>query len=219
MAQIASFYAGAMSEAREIELGPVVDRVGGATYVLIGPNDPEGMLRHTRECRERGYPFIADPSQQLAFGDGEMIRELIDGAAILFSNEYESALIEKKTGWSNEEVLGRVGTQVVTLGAEGVRVERQGEEPIVVPAVPEIAKVEPTGVGDAFRAGFLAALEWDLSLERAAQLGCLLAVHVVEQVGTQEYTLHQAAFVRRFAETYGEDAAAEVAARVRTPLP
>jgi len=219
MAQIASFYAGAMSEAREIELGPIVDRVGRATYVLIGPNDPEGMLRHTRECRERGYPFIADPSQQLAFGDGEMIRELIDGAAILFSNEYESALIEKKTGWSNEEVLGRVGTQVVTLGAEGVRVERQGEEPIVVPAVPEIAKVEPTGVGDAFRAGFLAALEWDLSLERAAQLGCLLAVHVVEQVGTQEYTLHQTAFVRRFAETYGEDAAAEVAARVRTPLP
>jgi adenosine kinase len=219
MAQIASFYAGAMSEAREIELGPIVDRVGRASYVLVGPNDPEGMLRHTRECRERGYPFIADPSQQLAFGDGEMIRELIDGAAILFSNEYESALIEKKTGWSNEEVLGRVGTQVVTLGAEGVRVERQGEEPVVVPAVPEIAKVEPTGVGDAFRAGFLAALEWDLSLERAAQLGCLLAVYVVEQVGTQEYTLHQAAFVRRFAETYGEDAAAEVAARVRTPLP
>ena len=219
MAQIASFYAGAMSEAREIELGPIVERVGGVTYVLIGPNDPEGMLRHTRECRERGYPFIADPSQQLAFGDGEMIRELIDGAAILFSNEYESALIEKKTGWSNEEVLGRVGTQVVTLGAEGVRVERQGEEPIVVPAVPEIAKVEPTGVGDAFRAGFLAALEWGLSLERAAQLGCLLAVYVVERVGTQEYTLHQSAFVQRFADTYGDEAAAEISAHVRTPLP
>jgi adenosine kinase len=93
MAQIASFYAGAMSEAREIELKPIVDRVGGVTYVLVGPNDPEAMLRHTRECRERGYPFIADPSQQLAFGDGEMIRDLIDGAAILFSNEYESALI------------------------------------------------------------------------------------------------------------------------------
>ena len=219
MAQIASFYAGAMSEAREIELSPIVDRVGGATYVLVGPNDPEGMLRHTRECRKRGYPFIADPSQQLAFGDGEMIRELIDGAAILFSNEYESALIEKKTGWTNDEVLARVGTQVVTLGAAGVRVEREGEEPIVVPAVPEIAKVEPTGVGDAFRAGFLAALEWDLSLERAAQLGCLLAVHVVEQVGTQEYTLTQTGFVRRFADAYGEEAAAEVAAHVRTPRP
>ncbi len=219
MAQIASFYAGAMSEAREIELSPIVDRVGGATYVLIGPNDPEGMLRHTRECRKRGYAFIADPSQQLAFGDGEMIRELIDGASILFSNEYESALIEKKTGWSATEVLDRVGTQVVTLGAQGVRIERTGKEPIVVPAVPEIAKVEPTGVGDAFRAGFLAALEWDLSLERAAQLGCLLAVYVVEQVGTQEYALQQQAFVRRFASAYGEDAAAEIAAHVRTPRP
>jgi adenosine kinase len=98
-------------------------------------------------------------------------------------------------------------------------VEREGEEPIVVPAVPEVEKVEPTGVGDAFRAGFLAALAWDLSLERAAQLGCLLAVHVVEKVGTQEYTLHQSAFVERFADAYGEGAAAEVAAHVRTPRP
>ncbi len=217
MAQIASFYAGAMSEAREIELSPVVERVGGATYVLVGPNDPEGMLRHTRECRNRGYPFIADPSQQLAFGDGEMIRELIDGAAILFSNEYESALIEKKTGWSAEAVRDRVGIQVVTLGSQGVRVERSRQEPIVVPAVPAVATVEPTGVGDAFRAGFLAALEWKLSLERAAQLGCLLAVHVVEQVGTQEYTLHREPFLRRFADTYGDEAAVDVAAHVHTP--
>jgi adenosine kinase len=217
MAQIASFYAGAMSEARDIELSPIVDRVGGATYVLIGPNDPQGMLRHTEECRTRGYDFIADPSQQLAFGDGQMIRQLIDGASILFSNEYESALIEKKTGWSADEVLDRVGIQVVTLGASGVRVERAGQEPIVVPAATAVSVVEPTGVGDAFRAGFLAALEWDLSLERAAQLGCLLAVHVVEKVGTQEYTLHQGPFLRRFAEAYGEQAAAEVGAHVRTP--
>src|SRR3954465_2929300 len=143
MAQIASFYAGAMSEAREIELSPIVDRVGGASYVLIGPNDPEGMLRHTEECRDRGYRFIADPSQQLAFGDGEMIRELIDGAAILFSNEYESALIEQKTGWSADEVLAKVGIQGVTLGAQGVRVERQGEPPIGVPAVAGAQTVEP----------------------------------------------------------------------------
>ena len=219
MAQIATFYAGAMSEARDIELQPVAQRVGGADYVLIGPNDPEAMLRHTEECRERGYPFLADPSQQLAFGDGDMIRQLIDGAAILFSNEYESALIEKKTGWSADEVLSRVGTWVVTLGAQGVRVERQGEEPIFVPAVPEIEKVEPTGVGDAFRAGFMAALEWGLSYERAAQLGCLLAVYVVEKVGTQEYTLSQKKFIKRFADTYGDEAAAEIAAHVRTPRP
>jgi len=219
MAQIASFYPGAMSEARDIELAPVEKRIGGIDYVLVGPNDPEAMLRHTEECRDRGYPFIADPSQQLAFGDGDMIRQLIDGAAILFANEYEAALIEKKTGWSADEVLSRVGTSVVTLGAAGVRVERKGEEPIVVPAVPEIEKVEPTGVGDAFRAGFMAALEWRLGLERAAQLGCLLAVYVVEKVGTQEYSLSQASFVKRFAAAYGEDAAAEIAAHVKTPRP
>jgi adenosine kinase len=177
------------------------------------------MRRHTQECRERGIPFLADPSQQLAFGDGELIRDLIEGAEILFSNEYESALIEKKTGWSAAEVLDRVGTWVVTLGAEGVRVERSGEDPVVVAAVPEIEKVEPTGVGDAFRAGFLAALEWGLSHERAAQLGCLLAVYVVERVGTQEYTLHQAEFIRRFADTYGDEPAAEIAAHVKTPRP
>jgi adenosine kinase len=219
MAQFASFYPGAMSEARLIELKPIVDRVGGVTFVHIGPNDPEGMLRHTQECRDRGYPFLADPSQQLAFGDGPMIRDLIDGAEILFSNEYEAALITQKTGWSADEVRERVGTWVVTLGADGVRVERQGEETISVPAVPEIAKVEPTGVGDAFRAGFLAGLSWGVSVERAAQLGCLLAVYVVERVGTQEYTLHHESFMERFAGAYGEDAASEIAKHVQTPRP
>ncbi len=97
-AQIASFYAGAMSEAREIELKPIADRAGDPDYVLIGPNDPEAMLRHTDECRQRGYRFVADPSQQLAFGGGDLIRPLIDGAHILFSNEYEASLITQKTG-------------------------------------------------------------------------------------------------------------------------
>jgi adenosine kinase len=219
MAQFASFYPGAMSEARDIELKPVADRVGPVDYVLVAPNDPDAMLRHTEECRERGYPFLADPSQQLAFGDGELIRNLVDGAAILFSNEYESALIEKKTGWSTDEIRSRVGTWVITLGANGVRVERDGDKPIYVEAVPEVEKVEPTGVGDAFRAGFLAALAWDLSTERAAQLGCLLAVHVVERVGTQEYVLHQDPFLQRCADAYGEEAAADIAAHVRTPRP
>ena len=219
MAQFASFYPGAMSEAREIELHPLEERLGEVTYVLVAPNDPDAMLRHTEECRERGYPFLADPSQQLAFGDGDLIRQLVDGAAILFSNEYEAALIEKKTGWGPDEIRSRVGTWVITLGADGVRVEVEGEEPIVVPAVPEVEKVEPTGVGDAFRAGFLAGQAWGLSLERSAQLGCLLAVHVVEKVGTQEYTLHQADFLDRCARAYGQEAAADLAEHLHTARP
>jgi adenosine kinase len=219
MAQIASFYPGAMSEAREIELKPIVDRVGTPDYVLISPNDPEAMLRHTDECRQRGYRFAADPSQQLAFGDGDLIRQLIDGAAVLFSNEYEAALITQKTGWSTEDVLDRVGTWVVTLGPDGVRLDRKGEQSVTVAAVPEVRKVEPTGVGDAFRAGFLAALGWGLSQERAAQLGCLLAVYVVEQVGTQEYTLGRHSFLARCETAYGAKVAAEIAAHLRTIRP
>ncbi|HEY3017065.1 MAG TPA: carbohydrate kinase family protein [Nocardioides sp.] len=218
-AQIASFYAGAMSESREIELKPIVDRVGAPEYVLVGPDDPEGMLRHTDECRQRGYRFVADPSQQLAFGDGELIRRLIDGADILFSNEYEASLITQKTGWSREEVASRVGTWVVTLGAAGVRIDRKGEEPVVVDAVPEIEKVEPTGVGDAFRAGYLAALTWGLDHERAAQLGCLLAVYVVERVGTQEYELSRAEFVKRLEEAYGAGAVADIEPHLQTFQP
>ena len=216
MAQIASFYPGAMSESREIELKPIVDRVGHPEYVLVGPDDPEGMLRHTDECRQRGYRFVADPSQQLAFGDGELIRALVEGAHILFSNEYEASLIVQKTGWSRDEVLERVGTWVVTLGAAGVRIERKGEETLVVPAVADAVAVEPTGVGDAFRAGFLAGLAWELEDRHAAELGCLLAAHVVEKVGTQEYTLTREAFLARCEKAYGPDTVAAIAPHLVT---
>jgi adenosine kinase len=210
MAQFASFYPGAMSEARLIELGPIVDRVGQPDYVLIGADDPEGMLRHTDECRQRGYRFIADPSQQLAFGEGGLIRQLIEGATILFSNEYESHLIQSKTGWSAEDILDRVGIQVITLGANGVRIVGRDQESVEVAAAKGVHAVEPTGVGDAFRAGFLAAVDWGLSHERAAQVGCTLAAYVVETVGTQEYSFTPEQFRARVEDSYGSDAAAEI---------
>jgi adenosine kinase len=210
MAQIASFYPGAMSEARQIELEPIVAAVGTPAYILIGADDPEGMLRHTEECRQRGYRFIADPSQQLAFGDGELIRQLVDGAAILFSNEYEAGLIEAKTGWSAEEVLAKVGLQVTTMGADGVRILQQGQEPITLPACQGVKAIEPTGVGDAFRSAFLAATVWGLGPVRAAQVGCTLAAYVVETVGTQEYHFTADSFLARLAGSYGAEAAAEV---------
>jgi adenosine kinase len=211
MAQFASFYPGAMSEARVIELQPIVTRVGEPDFVLIGADDPDGMRRHTHECRQRGYPFIADPSQQLAFSDGDLIRDLIDGAAYLFSNEYESHMIESKTGWSADELLERVGTQVTTLGAAGVRITARGAETIELPAAKDVAAVEPTGVGDAFRSGFLAGLEWGLGHERAAQVGCVLAAYVVETVGTQEYSFTRRQFVDRVTSSYGDEAGADVA--------
>jgi len=137
--QIASFYPGAMSEARDIALKPVADRVGGLDLVVIGPNDPEAMLRHTDECLTRGYRFVADPSQQLARMQPEEIRRLVEGAAYLFSNEYEKALTEQKTGWTAGDILSRVGTRVTTLGAAGARVERRGQ-----PAAPRVVTRVPT---------------------------------------------------------------------------
>ncbi len=218
-AQIASFYSGAMAEARHIELGPVADRIGGLDLVVISPNDPEAMQRHTTECRTRRLPFVADPSQQLAWMDGAGIRLLVEGATYLFANDYEAALTEQKTGWSAAEVLALVGTRVTTLGRDGVRVERQGEPPVHVEVVPGVRAVDPTGVGDAFRAGFLAAVAWRLPVQRAAQMGSLLAAYVLETVGTQEYTLARGDFLHRLDAAYGPAAAADVEPHLRTPRP
>ncbi|MGE5765133.1 MAG: carbohydrate kinase family protein [Mycobacterium leprae] len=217
--QISSFYPGAMTEAREIELGPVAGRLGGLDLVVVAPNDPAAMARHTDECRERGVPFVADPSQQLARMERDEIRELIDGAAYLFTNEYESALVESKTGWTAAEILTRVDVRVKTLGSKGALVERRGEPQIVVGCPAETVKADPTGVGDAFRAGFLCGVAWQVGLERAAQVGSLLATYVIETVGTQEYTFGADEFVRRFAQAYGEAAAADVQPHVHVPEP
>ena len=219
MAQIATFYAGAMSEAREIELAPVAARVGGLDLVVIGSNDPEAMLRHTQECRTRKIPFAADPSQQLAFMDGESIRELIDGAAFLFTNEYEAALTEQKTGWTAEAIAERVQTRVVTKGKDGAVITTRGERPIEVTVANEVRKADPTGVGDAFRAGFLTGLACELGYERSAQIGSMLATYVVETVGTQEYELGRRRFLERFAEGYGDEACAEIEAHISCPRP
>ncbi len=208
--QIASFYAGAMSEARLIELTSVAERFGPLDLVVISPDDPEAMLRHTEECRQGGYPFVADPSQQVARMEGPEIRQLISGAALLFTNEYEKALVENKTGWSDAEVLAQVGVRITTLGANGAIIERADQPPITVAAVPEIERADPTGVGDGFRAGFLAGLAWGVSLERCAQIGSLLATYVLETVGTQEYEVKPADFHDRFSRTFGEVAASEI---------
>ncbi|GII55433.1 kinase [Planotetraspora thailandica] len=213
--QIASFYTGAMAEARLIELGPIAERLGALDLVLVSPNDPEAMLRHTGEARTRGIPFAADPSQQLARMGGDDIRQLVDGAAYLFSNDYELGLIGQKTGWSDEEILSRVGVRVTTLGPKGVRIDREGEPSLHVSPAPERGKADPTGVGDAFRAGFLSGLAWGLPLERCGQIGNLTATHVLERVGGQEYELGQQVFLERFGAAYGQAAADEVAEHIR----
>jgi adenosine kinase len=205
-AQLATFYPGAMSEAAEID----ISAVGELDLVVVAPDDPVAMQRHSTSCRERGVPFAADPSQQLSFLTGAAIRALVEGATYLFSNAYEAALLHDKTGWSADDVLGLVGTRITTHGPDGIRITRNGEDEIAVAVAPARRLTDPTGVGDAFRAGFLTATGWGLPLERAAQVGALVATHVVETVGPQDYTFTPAEFLARFVEAYGGDAAAEV---------
>jgi adenosine kinase len=211
--QIASFYPGAMSEDGEIDIISLAN-ADAVELVVIGAGDPAAMQRFTEDCRAAGVKFAADFSQQVAFLDGDSMRTLISGAAYLFCNEYEEAVIEQKTGWTSEDVLGRVETRIITLGAAGARVERKGTEPVTVGPVADATFVEPTGAGDAFRSGFLAAVAWGLPTERAIQLGNLMAVHALEAIGPQEYDLTAAALADRAKYSYGEEAAADIAAHL-----
>lgn len=208
--QIASFYAGAMAEARNIELAPVAARADGLDLVLIGANDPLGMIRHSQECRDRGYAFAADPSQQLAWMDGADVLKLVEGAKYLLTNDYERSLLENKTGLTSDEVLDRVEIRVTTLGKDGVEITGRGFERIHVPVARDVVPNDPTGVGDGFRAGFFTALHWGVGLERAAQVGSLLAALVLEASGPQEYEVKGDLFAKRFTDSYGEAAAAEI---------
>ena len=189
MAQIASFYPGAMSEARNISLADVVKRVGTPELVIVGANDPEAMFLHTEECRKLGLAFAADPSQQLARLSGEEIRKLIDGATYLFTNDYEWDLLLQKSGWSEAQVMSQIGLRVTTLGPKGVDLVGSDGTFIHVDVVPEKHQADPTGIGDAFRAGFLTGRSAGLNLERSAQLASLVAVLVFEAPGPQEWML------------------------------
>ena len=208
--QIASFYAGAMSEARNIELAPVEARAGGLDLVLISANDPEAMIRHSQECRARGFRFAADPSQQLARMDGSDVLTLISGAEYLLTNEYERSLLETKAGLTSDQVLDQVKIRVTTLGKDGVEITGHGIDPIRVAVARDVIPEDPTGVGDGFRAGFFSAISWGLGLERSAQVGSLVAALVLESVGPQEYDIRGDDFGKRFADSYGDVAAAEI---------
>ena len=177
---------------------------------MISPDDPEAMLRHSEVAREQGIPIAADPSQQMARMSGSEIKLLIEGATYLFLNEYELALAIQKTGWSDREILERVSWRIVTLGSEGARVESINGETIKVSCPQEKARVDPTGVGDSFRSGFVAGLAWGLSHERCAQIGSMIATYVIETTGTQEYRFTSDEFLERFICAYGDEAGEDI---------
>ncbi|MFD8895964.1 carbohydrate kinase family protein [Streptomyces sp. NPDC059566] len=214
--QIASFYAGAMAESARIDLHALHARTP-LDLILVSPNDPAAMVRHTEQARELGIAFAADPSQQLARLTGAEARTLVTGARWLFTNEYESALLRERAGWSHEEVLDRVGTWITTLGAHGVRIDTKGAPTLTVPAVPDVRAEDPTGVGDAFRSGFLAAVGWGLPLETAAQLGCTMSALALQAVGSQSYEVRPAPLLATVRTVYGEQAAGLLGPKLEQP--
>lgn len=209
MRQIASFYTGAMARSGEVTIASLADR--GLDLVVIGASDPDGMVALTAECRERGIPFAADVSQQLARMEGAAIRSLVEGARYLMTNDYEWELLQRKTGWTEAQVADVVDIRITTRGEHGVQIVGRDISDVKVGVVPETGKADPTGVGDGFRAGFLAAVAGGLSLERAAQLGSLIAVQVLEVEGGQEWTWDRAHALERLRDAYGPDSAAEIA--------
>jgi adenosine kinase len=210
MAQIASFYPGAMSEARDIKLADLVSRTGTPELVIVGANDPDAMFLHTEECRKLGLAFAADPSQQLARLSGEEIRRLIDGATYLFTNDYEWDLLLQKSGWSEAEVMSQIQMRITTLGEKGVDIVGRDGTFIHVDVVPETRKDDPTGIGDAFRAGFLTGRSAGLNLERSAQLASMVATLVLEAPGPQEWTWDRDSAVTRLTDAYGASAGEEI---------
>lgn len=208
MRQIGSFYTGAMSRSGQVKLAPLVER--GLDLVLIGASDPDAMVALTQECRDLGLPFAADVSQQVTRMEGPEIRQLVEGARYLMTNDYEWDLLQQKTGWTEAQVAERIDIRITTLGEHGVHIAGKGTGELKVGVVPETGKVDPTGVGDAFRAGFLAATAGGLSLERSAQLGALVAVQVLETEGGQEWEWDRAHGLERLRDAYGPDAAADI---------
>lgn len=210
--QIATFYTGAMARARELSLRQFPE--GSVGLVLVGPNDPAAMLAHARECRELGIPFVYDPSQQVARLSGEEIARGLDGASILIGNEYEFGIVEKKTGLSEAELLSRVPVVVVTRGDEGSTIALRGGTPenpgayraIRIPSAKVVgAALDPTGVGDAFRGGLLAARAKGLPWELAGRIGSTAAIFALETLGPQPKRYSRVEFVERFRRDFGKD--------------
>jgi adenosine kinase len=199
-AQIASFYPGAMAYAATLKFADL-DRK--PDLVIVSPNDPGAMNRYVEECRELAIPFIYDPSQQIVRLDEPAIRNGIEGARALFVNSYEFALIQKATGLTEADILTLAEFLVVTAGKDGAYIYRMGED-CHIPAVPPLQIADPTGVGDAFRGGFLKGYSCGFDLQICGQMGSLAAAYCLENTGPQGHTYTPGEFVARFRQHFDD---------------
>ncbi|MBL8102561.1 MAG: carbohydrate kinase family protein [Anaerolineales bacterium] len=199
-AQIASFYPGAMAYSatqsiKELENKP--------DLVIVSPSAPDAMMKFPAECRELGIKYLYDPSQQVLRLEGQELARDMEGAFFLFCNDYEFGLISKKTGWSLDQILEHVKVLVITRGKDGADLYSDGDS-VHIPTVPEDEVVDPTGVGDAFRGGFLAGYAHGFDWKLCGEIGSLSAVYCLEQRGTQNHSYTAADFVKRFRQHFDD---------------
>jgi adenosine kinase len=204
--QIASFYTGAMAFASQLTFA---EYAAEADLAVISPNDPQAMRAYVAECKELGLSYVYDPSQQIIRLTGEDLLSGIDGCLLLTVNDYELCMIRDKTGLSEEDILQRVGGLVLTLGKSGARILSQGEI-YEIPAFQPHRIAEPTGAGDAFRAGLLRGIQLGLPWEVSGRMGALAATYVLENFGTQGHHFTPLEFVERLRQIYDDGGALEV---------
>ena len=206
--QIASFYTGAMARARNLSFHDL--DAGQVNLVVISPNDPQAMVKYAAECQDLDVPYLYDPSQQIIRLSGDELRAGLAGCSILVVNEYEFEMLQEKTGLTPEEIRATPARAcVVTLGVEGSRIWA-GEAIYDIPAVPPEQTDDPTGVGDAFRAGFIRGLSANLPWEITGRMGALAATYVLEQPGPQSHHYTLAEFVARFQEYFDAEGVLDV---------
>ena len=202
--QIGSFYAGAMSHAKGYRL---VDAVASLPDLVINsPNDPKAMLELAEECRVRGVRHFFDPSQQVIWLDADDLRYGVERCDLLIVNEYEWDMIANKTGLSHADVVGAGRVLIVTRGENGADIYAEGETHHI-PAFPVEKVVDPTGVGDAFRAGLLKGMASGFDWPLSGRIGALAAAYVLEQHGTQNHHYTLAEFVARFRTAFDDHGA------------
>ncbi len=197
--QIASFYIGAMRYASQLSFHALKVPVDLA---IISPNDPEAMRQYPRECKQLGIPYIYDPSQQIIRLMGEDLCKGIQGCKMLIVNDYEFGMIRNKTGMSEAQVLDCAESLIITRGSEGSTIWADGQR-FDIPVVQPRRAVDPTGVGDAYRAGIIKGMSLGTPWDVIGRMGSLAATYVLEQPGTQNHSYTWDEFVARYRENFG----------------
>ncbi len=200
--QITAFFPGPLQSAADVALSTVTPR---PTLAFVSPTHRDVMTKHLKEAKELGIKTVFDPGQQIiAFNEVEL-KQMVSQSYAVIGNDYEMKLLEERTGWSGREMLEQTEVLITTLGEQGSIVTVRGQEPIQVAACAPQSCDDPTGAGDAYRAGFWAAQQKGLGWKECAEVGSVAASYAIETYGTQKHTFTIDEFKARFKRAYGHE--------------